>query len=30
MWWQSLMFDARYASRMFARNPVFTLLAVSP
>ena len=29
MWWQSLMFDARYASRIFARNPVFTLLAVA-
>jgi putative ABC transport system permease protein len=29
MWWQSLIFDARYASRIFARNPVFTLLAVA-
>jgi putative ABC transport system permease protein len=29
MWWQSLVFDARYASRIFARNPVFTLLAVA-
>ena len=28
MWWQSLVFDARYASRIFARNPMFTLLAV--
>ena len=28
MWWQSLLFDVRYAGRMFARNPVFTLLAV--
>jgi putative ABC transport system permease protein len=26
--WQSLLMDARYACRMFARNPVFTLLAV--
>ena len=29
MWWQSLLFDARYASRIFARNPIFTLLAVA-
>ena len=28
MWWQSLAMDVRYASRMFARNPVFTLLAI--
>src|SRR5262245_55191092 len=27
--WQSLSMDARYACRMFARNPVFTLLAVA-
>jgi putative ABC transport system permease protein len=27
--WQSLLTDARYAVRMFARNPVFTLLAVA-
>ena len=27
--WQSLLIDARYACRMFARNPVFTLLAVA-
>src|SRR5205085_2536506 len=27
--WQSLMMDARYACRMFLRNPVFTLLAVA-
>ncbi|HMC77034.1 MAG TPA: ABC transporter permease [Vicinamibacterales bacterium] len=27
--WQSLVMDARYAVRMFARNPVFTLLAVA-
>src|SRR5262245_22086261 len=27
--WQSLAMDARYAVRMFARNPVFTLLAVA-
>jgi putative ABC transport system permease protein len=26
--WQSLLMDARYACRMFVRNPVFTLLAV--
>ena len=26
--WQSLALDARYACRMFARNPIFTLLAV--
>ena len=26
---QSLLFDVRYATRMFARNPVFTLLAVT-
>src|SRR5258708_4195087 len=29
MHWQSLALDARYACRMFLRNPVFTLLAVS-
>ena len=28
MWWQSLMFDVRYALRMFARNPAFSLLAL--
>ncbi|MGB2714963.1 MAG: ABC transporter permease [Vicinamibacterales bacterium] len=27
--WQSLMFDVRYAARSFARNPVFTLLAIA-
>ena len=27
--WQSLAMDARYACRMFARNPMFTLLAVA-
>ena len=27
--WQSLAMDARYALRMFARNPMFTLLAVA-
>jgi len=27
--WQSIGFDVRYAVRMFARNPVFTLLAVA-
>jgi putative ABC transport system permease protein len=27
--WQSLLIDARYACRMFVRNPVFTLLAVA-
>jgi len=27
--WQSVALDARYALRMFLRNPVFTLLAVS-
>jgi putative ABC transport system permease protein len=27
--WQSFIMDARYACRMFARNPVFTLLAVA-
>jgi putative ABC transport system permease protein len=27
--WQSLSMDARYACRMFARNPIFTLLAVA-
>jgi putative ABC transport system permease protein len=27
--WQSLLIDARYACRMFARNPVFTLLAIA-
>ena len=26
--WQSLALDARYALRMFVRNPVFTLLAI--
>ena len=29
MWWQSFISDARYASRIFARNPVFTMLAVA-
>src|SRR5262245_7604398 len=29
MTWQSLSMDARYACRMFARNPIFTLLAVA-
>src|SRR5437764_13986934 len=29
MTWQSIWMDARYACRMFARNPVFTLLAVA-
>lgn len=29
MWWQSLAFDLRYAARSFARNPVFTLLAIT-
>jgi putative ABC transport system permease protein len=27
--WQSLSMDARYACRMFARNPVFTFLAIA-
>src|SRR6266540_2888416 len=27
--WQSLLMDARYACRMFVRNPVFTMLAVA-
>ncbi len=27
--WQSLLTDARYACRMFVRNPVFTILAVA-
>ena len=27
--WQSLLTDVRYAVRMFARNPMFTLLAVA-
>jgi putative ABC transport system permease protein len=27
--WQTLLIDARYACRMFVRNPVFTLLAVA-
>ena len=27
--WQSMLTDARYACRMFVRNPVFTLLAVT-
>ena len=26
---QSLMFDVRYAGRMFARNPLFTILAIA-
>jgi putative ABC transport system permease protein len=29
MWLQSLLFDARYASRIFARKPLFTLLVVA-
>lgn len=28
MWWQSLMLDIRYACRMFARNPIFTAMAI--
>jgi predicted permease len=27
--WQSVLMDARYACRMFVRNPVFTMLAVA-
>ena len=27
--WQSMSMDVRYACRMFARNPIFTLLAVA-
>ena len=27
--WQSIGSDVRYAGRMFARNPVFTALAVA-
>src|SRR4051812_21110117 len=29
MTWQSWWMDARYARRMFARNPVFTVLAIA-